>query len=59
MKRFPIFLVAMFSMVCSLHGQTPEAILNDLVVSNAYQTAEVIDTIYYLVGHTGDYDMEL
>jgi len=59
MKILPSCLLAMFSMVVSLPGQVPEAILNDLLVSNVYKTAEVIDSIYYFVGHRGDYDMEL
>lgn len=39
--------------------QEPEIILNDLVVSNAYKTYAPVDSIYYFVGHNGDYDQEL
>ena len=39
--------------------QEPEIILNDLLVSNAYKTCERIDSIYYFVGHNGDYDQEI
>jgi ELWxxDGT repeat protein len=46
-------------MLYSAYCQEPEIILNDLLVSNAYKTYELIDSIYYFVGHNGDYDQEL
>ena len=50
-----VFLCMVFPGLC----QEPEIILNDLQVSNAYKTSERIDSIYYFVGHTGDYDQEV
>ena len=46
-------------MVYSGFSQEPEIIHNDLVVSNAYKACTPIDSIYYFVGHNGDYDQEL
>ncbi len=52
---FLVLLCMPFSGLC----QVPEIILNDLLVSNAYKTFAVVDTIYYFSGHNGNYDQEL
>jgi len=59
MKRISLSTIVSICVILSAFCQVPEIILNDLIVSNAYKTSAVVDSIYYFSGHTGDFDREL
>ena len=59
MKRISMGLLAIICLASIAYAQVPEIISNDLRVNYAYKTCVTADSIYYFVGHDGDYDWEL